>query len=125
MNTIKVSKLFAEVYGGIGNRLLTISSLYRIATKIGTTLEINWVSTPTVIEAPFAEFFAPPFTMTTTANFTVADGYKPTLWHNSRAYIPTKVLENFASDTMRFDVQQFHHLNRRFGRSRPNKTTPI
>jgi hypothetical protein len=110
MNTIRVSKLVAEVYGGIGNRLLTISSLYRIAKKIGSNLEVNWVDMPTVIEAPFTEFFTPPFSMTTTANFTVADGYKPTLWHNSRAYIPTKDLENSASDTMRFDAQQFHHF---------------
>ena len=110
MNTKRVPKLIAEVYGGIGNRLLTISSLYRIASKIGSTLKVNWVSMPTVIEAPFTDFFTPPFTMTTTANFTVADGYKPTHWHNSRGFIPTKDLENFATDTIRFDAQQFHHF---------------
>ena len=105
----KVSKIITEPYGGIGNRLLTISSLYRIALSIGARLEVRWVPMPTVLEEPLSAYFNVPFSLIEHPKLTTEPGYTPKLWNNSRWYIPISQLEDHHDETMRLDASRFLH----------------
>jgi hypothetical protein len=59
--TSKHHKIQCEPYGGIGNRLLTIASAYRISKLIGNSFELGWRAMPTVLEQPIYDYFELPF----------------------------------------------------------------
>ena len=107
--TNRVNKLIVEPYGGIGNRLLTISSLYRISRIISAEFELNWVPMPDVIEASLDAYFEIPFSVIQKTVISLEPGYIPKLWNGSRSYIPIVDLEEQANSTMRIGAQQFHH----------------
>jgi hypothetical protein len=53
--------LKCEPFGGWGNRLLTISSLYRIAKIRGLRFELGWASMPGVMDEPPLTLYKFPF----------------------------------------------------------------
>lgn len=75
-----------QPYGGLGNRLLTLSSLYRIGKILDADLLVKWLPMPTVIHESIEKYYSVPFAVSPSTNFEEEALFSPTSW-NGRFYI--------------------------------------
>jgi len=89
----------SQAYGGLGNRLLTISSLYRVSKILNAEFRLHWIDMPGVMEMPLGQFYNLPFDWEYTSELEGGDLYSPSTW-SGRFYIPNSILEkeSFALD---------------------------
>jgi hypothetical protein len=103
-------KITCEPYGGLGNRLLTISSLYRISKMVGFAFEVKWVAMPTVIYDSLDSFFDVPFPIFRQAQQNMDPGFLPTAV-GGRFAIPKAIfLDNqYRDEGLRIGSMNFYH----------------
>lgn len=103
-------KIICEPYGGLGNRLLTISSLYRISKLVGFDFEVHWVAMPTVIYDSLDRFFNVPFPIFRQAQLNMDPGFLPTAVAG-RFAIPKAIFfdDPYRAEGLRIGSTSFYH----------------
>jgi len=109
---LKFGAINCEPYGGLGNRLLTIVSLYRIAKLNELGFKVGWAPMPGVLVTSMDHFFDLPFQVYPIQRQSTACDVVPQP-DNGRWYLPDEGFSKSSRNAAHIGGRFFHCLWRR------------